>query len=501
MSDSGEMRTYGELEKIANKGAHLIRSAGLFSGDTIALLIDNSLAYFDVYWAAQRCGLFVVPVAVRLTFSEIAYILENSGAGALVASTSHASVVGQLMGARATFPELREFFSIDGSIDSSRDWREEIASLPETPIKDEQSGIHMAYSSGTTGRPKGLRNPLHGGPADSPNQLAEHLTQHYGVTHESIYLSPAPIYHTAPLVWCTSIQRLGGTVVIMPCFDPEAFLAAIQAYSVTDTQVVPTMFVRLLKLSEEVRRRYDLSSLRHITHAAAPCPVPIKRAVIEWLGPIVNEYYGASEGNGSTFITSEEWLRKPGSVGRASWGVIHICDDDGRELPPRERGTVFFEGGLDFKYHGDDGKTVESRNPLHPRWSTVGDIGWIDEDDYLYLSDRKDFMIISGGLNIYPQEAEDVLIAHPEVADAAVLGVPNADLGEEVKAVVQPLDWARAGTEFAGELEAWCRRHLSIVKCPRSIDFEQALPRADNGKLYKKALRARYWPAASPSQN
>ncbi len=276
-------------------------------------------------------------------------------------------------------------------------------------------------------------------------------------------------------------------------FDPEAALAAIADYKVTVTQMVPTMFVRMLKLPDAVRLNYDVSSLRHVVHAAAPCPVETKRAMIGWLGPIVQEYYGGSEGNGSTNISAEEWLKKPGSVGRASWGILHICDDAGTELPVGEQGIVYFEGGWDFQYLGDPEKTRDSRHPQHPGWSALGDIGYLDADGYLFLTDRKSYMIISGGVNIYPQEIENLLITHPKVADAAVIGVPHAEFGEEVKAVVQPMDWADATPAFAADLIAHCKAHLSPVKCPRSVDFDPALPRLDNGKLYKRLVKDRYW--------
>jgi len=257
--------------------------------------------------------------------------------------------------------------------------------------------------------------------------------------------------------------------------------------------MVPTMFVRLLALPEAVRSHYDLSSLGKIVHAAAPCPVGIKRQMIEWLGPIIYEYYGGSEGNGSTFITPGEWLERPGSVGRADWGTLHICNEAGEEVAPGVDGLVYFEGGWDFQYLNDPEKTRDARHPAHPAWSTLGDIGHVDTDGYLFLTDRKSFMIISGGVNIYPQETENLLITHPRVADAAVIGVPNSDFGEEVKAVVQPLDPADATPEFAQELIAFCRSNLSPVKCPRSVDFDPALPRLDTGKLYKRLIRDRYW--------
>jgi acyl-CoA synthetase (AMP-forming)/AMP-acid ligase II len=279
----------------------------------------------------------------------------------------------------------------------------------------------------------------------------------------------------------------------MPKFTPEEALGAIETYRVTVSQMVPTMFLRMLRLPEAQRAAYDLSSLTHVVHAAAPCPVEVKERMIEWFGPIIYEYYGGSEGNGSTFITPQEWLRKKGSVGRADWGTIHVCDEGGRELPPGEPGLIYFEGGWDFQYLNDAEKTKESRHPDHPGWSALGDIGYLDEDGYLFLTDRKSFMIISGGVNIYPQEVENLLVVHPKVADAAVIGVPSAEMGEEVKAVVQPRDPAAAGPELEAELIAYCRAHLSAVKCPRSIDFEAELPRHETGKLYKREIRDRYW--------
>jgi acyl-CoA synthetase (AMP-forming)/AMP-acid ligase II len=292
-----------------------------------------------------------------------------------------------------------------------------------------------------------------------------------------------------------SIQSLGGTAVIMPKFDPEAFLQAIARWRITAVMVVPTMFIRLLDLPEATRRAYDLSSLKTVIHAAAPCPIPVKQAMIDWLGPIIEEFYAGSEGNGHVTISSAEWLERPGSVGRAVVGQIHICDDAGHELPTRATGTIYFGGGNPVKYHKDAARSASARNPLHPEWTTMGDVGWVDEAGYLYLSDRKDFMIISGGVNIYPQEVENLLITHPAVADAAVFGVPHPAFGEEVKAVIQPARWDQAGDSLATELIDWCRDQLADVKCPRSIDFERELPRAETGKLYKKELKARYWPS------
>lgn len=480
MSDGSGSLSYAALEDRANRGAQLLRSLGIGSGDTIAFWLPNCREVFEVYWAGQRAGLYITPIATGLTAGEADYILGNSGSRLLITSSKIAGL--------AELPR-REGVAIL----TIEQWREALNRQPTGPILDEAPGFHMVYSSGTTGRPKGIRLPLPNGDVTASHMLAELAADAYGTGPDTVYLSPAPLYHTAPLAYTTSVHRLGGTVVVMPKFDPEKLLAAVERFHVTMVQMVPTMFVRLLKLPADVRERYDLSSLKVVVHAAAPCPVAIKQVMFNWLGPIIYEYYGGSEGNGSTRITPEEWLRKPGSVGKASWGVVHICDDAGNELPLGEQGIVYFEGGWDFRYLGDEDKTRNSRNPQHPAWSTLGDIGYLDEEGYLFLTDRKSYMIISGGVNIYPQEVENLLITHPKVADAAVIGVPNAEFGEEVKAVVQPLDPADATPEFSEELIAFCKSALSHVKCPRSIDFDLALPRLDNGKLYKRLVKDRYW--------
>lgn len=483
MSDTHETLTYGKMESRANQSAQLFRSLGIASGDTIAIWLPNMPDFHILYWAAQRAGLYITPVATGLTSEEAKYIVENCGAKLLVSCD--------------TINGLRDFLASPPSqllhyLDLAQ-WQAAIDHMPATPIADEKPGFHMVYSSGTTGRPKGIRLPLPEGGVTDSHMLAERAATNYGVDSATVYLSPAPLYHTAPLAFTTSCHRLGATVVVMRKFDPTEALRTIEHFKVSVTQMVPTMFVKLLKLPDALRLSYDVSSLRHVVHAAAPCPIEIKRKMIDWLGPIVQEYYGGSEGNGSTNINSEEWLRKPGSVGRASWGKIHICDDEGNELPPGEQGIVYFEGGWDFKYLGDADKTRDSRHPVHTGWSALGDIGYLDEDGYLFLTDRKSYMIISGGVNIYPQEIENLLITHPQIADAAVIGVPNAEFGEEVKAVVQPLDWADATPEFEAELIAYCKAHLSPLKCPRSVDFDPELPRLDNGKLYKRLVKDRYW--------
>jgi acyl-CoA synthetase (AMP-forming)/AMP-acid ligase II len=365
--------------------------------------------------------------------------------------------------------------------------------MPVTPIADEVGGADMLYSSGTTGRPKGVRVPLQGNLIDAPNALVMLTQGLFGFNRDSIYLSPAPLYHAAPLRYSMTVHRLGGTVVVMEHFDAEEALRNIETYKASASQWVPTMFVRMLKLPDAVRLKYDVSSMKSAVHAAAPCPIEVKRKMIEWWGPVIHEYYAGTEGNGFCYVGSPDWLAHPGTVGKSLLGPVHICGEHGEELPVGEEGTIYFESESQFEYHNDTKKTAESRHPEHANWSTLGDVGKLDADGFLYLTDRKAFMIISGGVNIYPQEAENLLINHPKVADVAVIGVPNEDFGEEVKAVVQPADWADAGPALADELMAYTRANLSAIKCPRSIDFDRELPRHPTGKLYKRLIRDRYW--------
>jgi long-chain acyl-CoA synthetase len=383
---------------------------------------------------------------------------------------------------------------VDGVVPPYESFEDARAKFPTTPIADESAGGAMLYSSGTTGRPKGVRRagPAAGpAPIDGPNPLAMMGQMLYKWTPDSVYLSPAPLYHAAPLGWSMAMQSLGGTVVVMERFDPEEALRAIQQYKVTTAQWVPTHFVRMLKLPPEVRAKYDTSSLTQVFHAAAPCPVPIKQQMIEWWGPIISEYYAGTEGNGFTAINSEEWLAHKGSVGKSLMAELKICGEDGEPLPPRAEGVVYFAGGGQFEYHNDPTKTAESRN--QHGWTTLGDVGWVDEEGFLYLTDRKSFMIISGGVNIYPQEIENLLITHPRVADVAVVGGPHEEMGEEVIAVIQPADWNDAGPDLAAEISAFARANLSHVKSPRKIEFMQELPRHQTGKLYKRLIRDKYW--------
>lgn len=485
VAETGETISFGALDARSNRAAHVFRARGLKVGDTIALCLENTPEFYDIAWGAQRAGLFFVCISTKLTAPEVDYILRDSGAALIVLSASLANVAAGL-------PGDVERFSVGGSIEGWEAWESAVAAMPDTPIADERAGIDMLYSSGTTGRPKGVRVALPEDPDIAGATVLEMLARGlYGLGPDSIYLSPAPLYHAAPLRWSMTVQRLGGTVVMMEHFDPERALAAIERYHVNASQWVPTHFVRMLKLDEATRARYDLSSLKVAIHAAAPCPVPVKEAMIAWWGPVLYEYYAGSEGNGLTTIASPEWLTHKGSVGKAAYGVLHICDEQGEDLPPGAEGLVYFEGGGAFEYHNDPAKTAEARNARG--WSTLGDIGRIDDEGYLYLTDRKSFMIISGGVNIYPQEIENRLITHPRVADVAVIGGPCPEMGERVVAVVQPIDMAEAGEALAAELTAWCRAELSGVKTPRQIDFAAELPRHATGKLYKRLLRDRYW--------
>ncbi|WP_321325343.1 acyl-CoA synthetase [uncultured Parasphingorhabdus sp.] len=485
MGDGSGALTYRDLEYRANQGAHYFRSLGLQNRDAMALWMTNRTEFFEIYWAAQRSGLFIVPISTQFTIDDALYIINDSGAKLLICDPAVSAADHILEDEKESIADVIRL--------NLGDWSKTIAKFPITPISDELAGVQMVYSSGTTGRPKGVRITLPDMPATAAVPRAEALARQYGFDDKAVLLTPAPLYHAAPLIFSTMPQRAGSKIVLMPKFDAEQMLQWIEEYRVAFIQMVPTMFIRLLKLSEEARKQYDISSLKAVLHAAAPCPIEVKHAMLDWLGPIIYEYYAGSEGNGSTSIGPEEWLRKPGSVGKSDNGPIHICDESGHELPTGEAGLIYFEGGNEFAYYNDEKKTREARHPFHNGWTTMGDIGRVDEDSYLYLTDRKSFMIISGGVNIYPQEVENLLIQHPEVTDVAVIGIPHVEMGEEVKAVVQPVHWEAQGDELADRLISYCREKLSHFKCPKSIDFERQLPRHETGKLYKQEIRKKYW--------
>jgi len=488
MASSGEVVTYRQLNERSNQVSQLFRSLGLQRGDGIAMFMENNRRYLEIAWAAHRAGLYYTPISSQLTAPEVEYIVNDCGARLLISSRAKAEVAQDLT---TGLPAVQTRLMVGDPIEGFESFDEAVEPYPVAPIEDESEGADMLYSSGTTGRPKGVKHELPEEPIGTPLPALLLLGVLYGITQDSVYLSPAPLYHAAPLRYNMWMLRFGATCVIMERFDAEGALALIERYHATHSQWVPTMFIRMLKLPEEVRARYDVSSLQAAIHAAAPCPIPIKEQMIDWWGPVLHEYYAGTEGNGYVGLSSEEWLEHKGSVGKPVRGVVHILGPDGEELPPREIGTIYFEEGGEFEYHNDPEKTRASYNDKG--WSTLSDMGYVDEDGFLYLSDRKQDMIISGGVNIYPQEAENLLATHPEVLDVAVFGVPNEEFGEEVKAVVQLSDPSKAGPELEEELIAFCREQLAGLKCPRSVDFEKELPRHPNGKLYKRLLRDRYW--------
>jgi fatty-acyl-CoA synthase len=493
MGESGRRITYKELDEGSIRFARVLYDLGLRRGDHYAVLLENHPSYFEIVWAGMRSGLYITAVNSHLTAAEAGYIVADCEAKVLVTSAALREVADAMV---EHTPAVEHRFMVDGTTPHHRSYEEAVAGQSTEPREDQSRGMVMLYSSGTTGRPKGIKFPLP--PPDAPLgewEIGESSRVSYGFGEGMVFLSPAPLYHSAPLRVAMAVQSVGGTAVVMERFDPEQALRLIERERVTHSQWVPTMFIRMLKLPEEVRNRYDLSSHLRVTHAAAPCPVHVKEQMIEWWGPIIDEYYSGTENIGSTSINSVDWLAHKGSVGRAANNaVIHVCGDDGEELPVGETGAVYFETQTaDFEYHGDTTKTNSVQHPVHPTWRSLGDIGRVDEDGFLYLTDRRAFMIVSGGVNIYPQEIEDVLLAHPSVLDAAVFGVPNADMGEEVKAVVQPVAGIESGDALAADLLTWCEGRLARYKWPRSIDFDAQLPRLDNGKLYKTALRDRYW--------
>jgi acyl-CoA synthetase (AMP-forming)/AMP-acid ligase II len=481
MHGSGEVRTYGEIDASARRIARVLRDRGLETGGHLAVLVDNQPEFYDAVWAAMYTGQYVTPINWHLTADEAGYIIGDCDAQALVATARLAGVLAEMREEDLSAVSTR--ISVNGDLPGFERLEDLVAGIEPGAVPDEHEGGWMFYSSGTTGRPKGILPPLGPAPLGHPSFLTQMLGTLFGFTQDVVYLSPAPLYHAAPAGWTIGTQRLGGTAVVMERFDPLDFLEAIERHRITHVQCVPTHFVRLLKLTDEERGRYDLSSLQKVFHAAAPCPVEVKHRMIEWLGPIVHEFYSGSEGAGFCYIQPEEWLAHPGSVGKSLMGAIHVRDDDGDERPVGEEGEIWFETNRSFEYHRDPEKT---RSVWDPRgWSWLGDVGRVDEDGYLFLTDRASHMIISGGVNIYPREVEDILTMHPAVADVGVLGTPDPEMGEQVTAFVQLLPGATATED---ELIAYTRERLSHFKCPREVRFVESLPRLPTGKLLKRQI-------------
>jgi len=485
MGASGDTLTYRELEARSNRIAHLFRRRGLRPGDHIALLFGNTIDVFPVVWAAQRAGLLYTPVNWHLAESEASYIVRNCEARLLVSSAEleplAAAVTGDL-----------ERLMTGGRVAGVESLDDAAASCSDEPIEDEVEGYYMLYSSGTTGRPKGILPELTGAPFGTGLPIDHLMADRFGFGRDTVYLSTGPIYHAAPLGWTTGTVRGGGTAVVIEKFDAEDTLRLIERHGVTHGQFVPTMFVRMLKLPAAIRDRYDVSSLRVVVHAAAPCPVEVKDRMIDWFGPKLVEFYAGSEGSGFCMIDTPSWLAHRGSVGKPVLGVVHILDDEGRELGPHETGTVWFGETRRFAYHGDPEKTAGVHNDRG--WNTLGDLGHVDEDGYLYLSDRRTDLILSGGVNIYPREIEDLLALHPAVEDVAVVGLPDAEFGQRVHAVVQPA--GTAGPDLADELIAYCRDNLGHYKCPKTVSFED-VPRLPSGKILRRELLRRHEGAAT----
>lgn len=486
MAESGVSMTFAELDAFANRLARLFASLGLAAGDHVAYCLENRLECPAVQWGAHYAGLYYTFISTRLTAKEAVYIVEDCDAKVVVLTNDTAPGLVEALRALPNPPRL---YNLDQGFGVDR-LGMALDEFDPAPIQGTEEGSEMLYSSGTTGRPKGVKPVLSGRPLGSTALIADLLTRGFGANADTVYLHIAPYYHTAQLKWSQAINAIGATVIMMEKFDAEKTLMAIERYKVTHSQWVPTMFHRLLQLTDDVKKRYDLASQRVVVHAAAPCPIPVKQQMIDWMGPILVEYYSCTETIGTTLCDTPSWIKYPGTVGRAIMGVVHIVGEDGAERPVGEEGLVYFSGGPKFSYHKDPERTAEAYNAQG--WATVGDIGRLNEAGFLFLTDRKSNMIISGGVNVYPQETENVLIMHPSVFDVAVIGTPHEDFGEEVRAVVQLKEGIEPSADLKGELIAYCRQQLSPIKCPRVVDFRTELPREPNGKLLKRRLRDEY---------
>jgi long-chain acyl-CoA synthetase len=480
----------GALLGEANRAVHGLRRLGLGPGDVVATVLPNGAPMIELWLAATQAGMYLVPINHHLTAAEIAYILRDSSAKAFVGDERFAAACR----AAADEAELPASARLAvGAVPGFRAYAELKAGESDALPDGRSAGQVMNYTSGTTGRPKGVRRPLMPFDPDTVGSMFAMFLAMFGITPggDGVHLTGSPLYHTAVLMFAGCSLHFGHTVVLMDKWTPESCLDVIQRQRVTTSHMVPTQFHRLLALPEDVKQRFDVSSTRHMIHAAAPCPVDVKRRMLEWWGSVIYEYYAASEGGG-TLVTPEEWLQHPGTVGRA-WpsSEIRVLDDDGGAVATGTPGTVYMKLGVqDFEYHGDRKKTAANRRD---GFFTVGDIGYLDPEGYLFLCDRKIDMIISGGANIYPTEVESVLLTHPKIGDVAVFGIPDDDWGEQVKAVVEPAPGVTPGPALADEILAFCTDRLAKYKTPRSIDFVTELPRDPNGKLYKRKLRDPYW--------
>jgi len=492
---SGAAVTWRELEARSRRCAAALVAAGLQPGDVVAVFLENHLRYFELLWAAHRVGLYYTTISRHLKRDEAQYIINDCDARVLFYSRH---TQAELDPARLDSQGVIRI-SMDGADADALDYETWLAHQPEdVALPDTPEGTDFLYSSGTTGLPKGVKRPL--ARANQYFRVGDAAaTSWKAFDANTVYLSTAPFYHAAPVRWNMAVLRAGGTCILMEKFDAAGALSAIAAYRVTHSQWVPTMFIRMLRLPETERARHDLSSLRYAVHAAAPCPVAVKAAMIDWWGPILYEYYSGTELVGRTSLGSDEWLAHRGAVGRPEFGQVHIVSEDGeQELPPGQPGVIYFSGGGMFEYHKDPQKTRQAYNARG--WATYGDVGYLDEDGYLYLTDRLSNMIVSGGVNIYPQEAENLLATHPAVADVAVIGVPDEEFGEAVKAVVQLQDDTAASPVLAQALIDYCRARISPIKCPRSVDFSDDMPRTETGKLLKRLVKQRYWPQGAGHQ-
>ena len=494
LASTGSRQSWGELDRASDEIARALRDLGVERGDHIALVVGNVPVFFDVMWAALRSGLLYTAVNTYLTPREVTGVLRACAPSVVIATRPFVDLVDQAWPHLATRPHLIAVADVGEPRSWPTGWRDldDVRGACSPAPLAEAEGAPLWFSSGTSGQPKAVVRPLPDCPPGFGDPVAAHYAEIFGLDETTVHLCVGPLHHAAPVGFSTAVHRAGGTVVLTERFDPEELLTWIDRYGVTSTHLVPTMFVRLLKLPDAVRSSFDLGSLRTVLHGAAPCPAEVKRQMIEWWGPVLEEYYGGTEGIGSTVVSSREWLERPGTVGRASRGTIHITDESGSELDVGETGLVWFDNP-DFtaRYRDDADETDAITHPAG--WQTLGDIDHLDEADYLFLTDRWSHKIVTGGVNVFPREIEDVLLQHPAVLDVAVIGVPHAEMGEEVKAVVQLVDPSAASDDTAQVLLTWCRERLARFKCPRSVDFDPSLPRSDNGKLYKRRIRDRYW--------